>query len=141
MPPACGDYAKMATSVIVVVLSTVIVLLILYYRHSTKARKTRASNSQIVPGPPRRRFTGHLLDLLEPAYHRKLHEWAKTYGNIYRIDVLGIQGLVVSCPKVISQLLGQERGTPDLPKLNAYHELDLVRLTCCNRIVKPDADA
>ncbi len=83
---------------------------------------------ETVPSPPTRRFTGHLLDLLEPSYHRKLHQWAKEYGNVYKINVLGIEGLVVCCPKIISQLLGQERGTPGLPKLSAYHELDMVRV-------------
>ena len=71
---------------------------------------------------------------LSPAYHRTLSSWARQYGDIFRLNVLGIEGLVVSSPKVIGQILGQGDGMLDLPKLEAYQQLDMVRQGCQNTI-------
>ena len=79
-----------------------------------------------IPLPPKSFLCGHLFTLLSPAYHRTLSSWARQYGDIFRLNVLGIEGLVVSSPKVIGQILGQGDGMLDLPKLEAYQQLDMV---------------
>ena len=104
-----------------------IIVLLAWFFTACSSLGTRSS-LQKVPGPPGRPIVGHLFELLRPSYHRTLFGWCQLYGDVYKINVLGVQGLVVSCPKVISQLLGQERGTPGLPKLSAYDELNMVRL-------------
>ena len=107
-----------------VICSVVAVVVAIFWIVNFFSAKT--SKLKHVPGPPGRPLVGHLFYLLQPSYHRTLFKWCQQYGELYRINVLGVQGLVVSCPKIISQLLGQERGTPGLPKLSAYEELNMV---------------
>jgi hypothetical protein len=97
------------------------------FLYAKRSRRKQGLELKDAPTPPGRLFTGHLFDLLMPSYHRTLHLWSQMYGEIFRINVLGLHGLVVCCPKIISHILGQERGTAELPKLHAYHELDMVR--------------
>ena len=79
-----------------------------------------------IPGPPGHIVFGHLRDLLHRDYHRKFGAWSREYGTIFRINVMGVQGLVISEPRVIASLLGQDRGVAALPKLQAYQQLDMV---------------
>lgn len=79
-----------------------------------------------IPGPKGHFICGHLNDLLHRNYHRKLASWSTTYGSMYRINVLGVQGLVISDPRTIATLLGQDRGISAVPKLSSYQELDMV---------------
>lgn len=81
-----------------------------------------------IPGPKGHVISGHLRHLLQRDYHRTLACWSEVYGQIFRINILGVQGLVISDPKVIASLLGQDRGVNAVPKLRAYQELDMVRL-------------
>ena len=87
-----------------------------------------ANDMSRIPSPRKAPMTGHLQDLLEGSYHKLLTTWASELGNIYKLNVLGIEGLVVCDPITIGQILGQERGITGLPKLAAYHQLDMVRL-------------
>ena len=79
-----------------------------------------------IPGPPGQIVFGHLRDLLHRDYHKRLAAWSRDYGPIFRINVMGVQGLVISEPRVIASLLGQDRGVRAVPKLKAYQELDMV---------------
>lgn len=90
-----------------------------------KARSKGNTAWQQLRGPPSRPIVGHLLELLSPSFHRTLSSWAGRYGTVYRINILGLPGLVVSDPAIVSQVLG--RHGHDLPKnVQSYHTLDLV---------------
>ena len=89
---------------------------------------TPANDLSRIPSPRKAPVIGHLKDLLDESYHKTLTSWASEFGNIYKLNVLGLEGLVVCDPTIIGQILGQERGITELPKLAAYQQLDMVSL-------------
>lgn len=89
------------------------------YRQSRGGRR--------IPGPPGHPIIGHLLHILQPSFHRMFSAWSKEYGGIYGIRVLGLQGLVVSDPEAIAQVLGRDKGVAEIPKhLASYSQLNLL---------------
>ena len=89
-----------------------------------------ANDLSKVPSPRKAPVVGHLKDLLDESYHKTLTAWASEFGNVYKLNVLGLEGLVVCDPIIIGQILGQERGITELPKLAAYQQLDMVGVQC-----------
>ena len=79
-----------------------------------------------IPGPTGHYIYGNLRDLLRRDYHKRLAAWSREYGPIYRISVMGVQGLVVAEPRIITSILGRDRDFRAVPKLKAYQELDMV---------------
>jgi cytochrome P450 len=96
------------------------ILAVLGYLH-------RQSQGRGMPGPPGHPIIGHLLQLLRPDFHRVLSRWAEKYGGVYRISILGLQGVVVSDPEAIARVLGRDRGITEIPKhLASYSQLNLL---------------
>ena len=78
-----------------------------------------------MPGPRGRWGSGNLADILQPHFHRVMSRWAAKYGEVYRVQVLGLNGVVVACPDTIQRLFG--RGDDDIPKhVGSYWHLDIL---------------
>ena len=78
-----------------------------------------------MPGPRGRWGSGNLADILQPHFHRVMSRWAAKYGEVYRVQVLGLNGVVVACPETIQRLFG--RGNDDIPKhVGSYWHLDIL---------------
>lgn len=78
-----------------------------------------------MPGPPGHWATGNLSDILRPDFHRVMARWATLYGEVYKVKVLGLHGVVAACPSTIQRLFG--RGEGDIPKhVGSYWHLDIL---------------
>ena len=78
-----------------------------------------------MPGPRGRWGSGNLADILQPHFHRVMSHWAAKYGEVYKVQVLGLHGVVVACPETIQRLFG--RGDDDIPKhVGSYWHLDIL---------------
>ena len=78
-----------------------------------------------MPGPRGRWGSGNLADILQPHFHRVMSQWAAKYGEVYKVQVLGLNGVVVACPETIQRLFG--RGDDDIPKhVGSYWHLDIL---------------
>ena len=81
-----------------------------------------------IPGPPGRALVGNLADILRPDFHKVMARWAVKYGEVYRINILGLDGVVVASPEAVSAVLGMggHPGT-EVPKhAQSYWALDLL---------------
>lgn len=78
-----------------------------------------------MPGPPGHWATGNLSDILRPDFHRVMARWAALYGEVYKVKVLGLHGVVAACPSTIQRLFG--RGEGDITKhVGSYWHLDIL---------------
>ena len=78
-----------------------------------------------MPGPPGRWAAGNLYEILRPDFHRVMARWAARYGEVFKVQVLGLHGVVVACPSTIQRLFG--RGEGDIPKhVGSYWHLDIL---------------
>ncbi len=80
----------------------------------------------VIPGPKGTPLIGHLREVLRPDFHRILSEWASVYGGIYRINILGLPGVVVSDPQAVAQVLGRDTGSAIPKHLASYQQLNLL---------------
>lgn len=88
-------------------------------------RKRRLFDLPRMPGPSGHLWTGNLSDILKPNFHRVMARWAAKYGEVFRINVMGLHGVVVACPDTIARLFG--RGDDDIPKhVGSYWHLDIL---------------
>ncbi|KAF8586652.1 cytochrome P450 [Ramaria rubella] len=77
---------------------------------------------RLPPGPPGNLFLGNALDM--PIQHgwEVFTRWAKVYGDIIYLNVLGIQIIVVNSADLVSELLDKRSkiysDRPDLPMLS-----------------------
>ena len=81
-----------------------------------------------IPGPPGRLLLGNLADILRPDFHKVMARWAAKYGEVFRINILGLDGVVVASPEAVSAVLGMG-GHPgsEVPKhAQSYWALDLL---------------
>ena len=81
-----------------------------------------------IPGPRGRPLVGNLADILRPDFHKVMARWAAKYGEVYRIKILGLDGVVVASPEAVSTVLGMG-GHPgsEVPKhVQSYWALDLL---------------
>ena len=81
-----------------------------------------------IPGPRGRPLVGNLADILRPDFHKVMAHWAAKYGEVYRINILGLDGVVVASPEAVSTVLGMG-GHPgsEVPKhVQSYWALDLL---------------
>jgi hypothetical protein len=81
-----------------------------------------------MPGPRGRPLVGNLADMLRPNFHKVLARWAATYGEVFRISILGLDGVVVASPEAVGAVLGL--GGPagsEVPKhAQSYWSLDVL---------------
>ena len=107
--------------------SVIIVLLIVLIATIVHRTFRRASAGTCIPGPPGSPVIGHLQQILQPHFHRILSAWSEQYGGIYSISILGLQGVVVSDPEAIAQVLGRGRSENEVPKhLASYSQLNML---------------
>ena len=81
-----------------------------------------------MPGPRGRPLVGNLADMLRPNFHKVLARWAATYGEVFRISILGLDGVVVASPEAVGAVLGL-RGPAgsEVPKhAQSYWSLDVL---------------
>ena len=79
-----------------------------------------------MPCPPARWLVGH-VEMLAPNFHRFLSRWANELGGIYRIQIFGMDGVVVSEPVAVGRILGHDHTLRELPKhAIIYQVLDQV---------------
>lgn len=81
-----------------------------------------------IPGPRGRPLVGNLADILRPDFHKVMARWAAKYGEVYRINILGLEGVVVASTEAVSTVLGMG-GHPgsEVPKhVQSYWALDLL---------------
>ncbi|KAJ7858819.1 cytochrome P450 [Mycena olivaceomarginata] len=85
-------------------------------------RKRRAL--MLPPGPPGDPLIGHLLRMPSTDSALVFHEWAKTYGDVMRLEVLGRTMIILDSYQAAKDLL-EKRGTiySDRPKLTLYELL------------------
>ncbi|KAF9262285.1 hypothetical protein L218DRAFT_867838 [Marasmius fiardii PR-910] len=69
-------------------------------------RRTRKS---LPPGPPRVPLVGHLRIVPQEKQAETFHEWAKTYGDVMYLEVLGRRMVVLDSVNV-SRVLLEDRG-------------------------------
>ena len=101
-----------------------LIVLVSYVVHSIVRRSLATIR---LPGPPGIPFIGHLQQVLQPNFHRILSAWSERYGGIYSISILGLQGVVVSDPEAIAQVLGRDGSENEVPKhLASYAQLNLL---------------
>ena len=92
---------------------------------ATAVHSRRMLDLPRMPGPRGRWGSGNLADILQPHFHRVMSRWAAKYGEVYRVRVLGLNGVVVACPETIQRLFG--RGDDDIPKhVGSYWHLDIL---------------
>ncbi|KAF9262303.1 cytochrome P450 [Marasmius fiardii PR-910] len=72
-------------------------------------RRWRARKS-LPPGPPRDPLIGHLRIIPQEKQAEAFHEWAKTYGDVMYLEVLGRRIVVLDTIKASRALL-EDRGT------------------------------
>ncbi|KAK9827287.1 hypothetical protein WJX81_000437 [Elliptochloris bilobata] len=54
-----------------------------------------------------------------------MSRWSAKYGEVFKVQVLGLHGVVVACPETIQRLFG--RGDDDIPKhTGSYWHLDIL---------------
>ena len=124
LTPAEGDERSQICTMDTFIVGAVCIFCLLYACFALKQRKQRLSS---LSGPPGAPFIGNLYDLLRSDFHRVLNHWAEQYGGLYKIDLLGLQGVVVSDPSAIAQILGRVRGSSEIPKHTlSYKQLNLL---------------
>jgi cytochrome P450 len=80
-----------------------------------------------LKGPRGTPILGNLRELLRPNFHRVLSDWAEQYGGVYGIRILGLDGVVVSDPDAVAEILGRERTSSEIPKHQlSYKQLNLL---------------
>lgn len=114
----------------VVLAGAVAVLCALMTRATLQKRRSKASLRRLdlpkLPRPAGLPIVGN-IELLSPNFHRVLSGWADQFGSVYRIQVFGMDGVVVSDPVAVGKILGHDHSTPDLPKHTViYQVLDQV---------------
>ncbi|KZV94320.1 cytochrome P450 [Exidia glandulosa HHB12029] len=68
------------------------------------ARLLRPSRASVPPGPPGRPLLGNLLDFPKEKEWLKYAEWAKQYGDIISVNVLGQTVVVLHSAKDVKEL-------------------------------------
>ena len=82
---------------------------------------------QRIHGPWGWPIAGHLPYLLQKDFHRVLRSWTDRYGAVYRIQILGMSGVVVSDPASIGLVLCRTADSAEVPKhAVSYKELNLL---------------
>lgn len=72
-------------------------------------------------------IVGHLPYLLQKDFHRVLRSWSERYGAVYKIHILGMNGVVVSDPASISLVLCRTVDRTEVPKhTSSYRELNVL---------------
>ena len=85
----------MLFSVIVVGVFTLLFCLMWMKKHKPLA----------LPGPNGLPFVGNLLQLYSKSPHAHLTEWAKQYGGVYSINLMGDNWVVVSSYKALHEVI------------------------------------
>ncbi|KAJ6559765.1 cytochrome P450 [Mycena capillaripes] len=82
-------------------------------------KKRRAS--MLPPGPPGDPLVGHLLRMPSANSALVFHQWAKTYGDVMRLEVLGRTMIILDSYQAAVDLL-EKRGAiySDRPKFTLY---------------------
>lgn len=83
---------------------TAVLLLFVYAIVRAQSQKKFSEGGRRLPGPKGLPFIGSVLDLPELSY-LKFHEWAKTYGPIFQVSLLGETHVVVTSPAIAKDLL------------------------------------
>ncbi|KAJ7751440.1 cytochrome P450 [Mycena metata] len=78
----------------------------------------------LPPAPPGLPFIGHLLRMPSVDSPLAFHEWAKTYGDVMRLEVLGRTMIILDSHETAVDLL-EKRGAiySDRPELTLYRAL------------------
>ncbi|KAJ7714035.1 hypothetical protein B0H14DRAFT_2413580 [Mycena olivaceomarginata] len=84
--------------------------------------RLRRSNSLLLPpGPPRDPLIGHLRYIPSTNRAALFHEWAKIYGDIMYLDILGNSMIVLNTEKVAVDLLNKQSSIySDRPRFILY---------------------
>ncbi|KAF8319879.1 cytochrome P450 [Amanita rubescens] len=57
------------------------------------------------PGPPTKPIIGNMLDMSLRRLHKTFHEWAKQYGDVFSVKVLGRTVIVISSSTISKEVL------------------------------------
>ncbi|KAA0158727.1 hypothetical protein FNF31_05253 [Cafeteria roenbergensis] len=90
-------YATAGVAVLVLILSVILL------RDTIMACRVSA-----VPGPAALPFVGHIPFLLSEPWNR-FGEWARKYGDIYKIFIWGTPMVIVSSPELVKHILRDAR--------------------------------
>ena len=78
-------------------------------------------------GPRGWPIVGHLPFLLQKDFHRVLRSWSHDFGAVYRINVLGMPGVVVTDPASVATILCRSKEVPEVPKHDvSYRHLNIL---------------
>ncbi|KAF7341315.1 O-methylsterigmatocystin oxidoreductase [Mycena venus] len=84
-------------------------------------RLRRSNSISLPPGPPRDPLIGHLRYIPSTNRAAVFHEWAKIYGDIIYLDVLGNPMIVLNTEKVAVDLLNKRSSIySDRPRFILY---------------------
>lgn len=96
----------------------VTICLLVYVLCSSRGR-------EVSVGPAGWPIIGHLPYLLRPNFHRILRSWSDMYGPMYKINVFGMPGIILSDPAAIRTVLCRSKETLEVPKhVTSYKELN-----------------
>jgi cytochrome P450 len=86
-----------------------------------------AKRSHHHRGPRGWPIVGHLPFLLRKDFHRVLRSWSHDYGAVYRINIFGMPGVVVTDPASIATILCRSKEVSEVPKHDvSYRELNIL---------------
>ncbi|KAJ7162486.1 cytochrome P450 [Mycena filopes] len=104
-------------SLLVAIGSLMTLVCLNYFWHLKRARLS----PPFPPGPPRDPIIGHLRYMPTSNRATVFHEWAKTYGDVMYLDILGKPSIVLNTARVAVDLLNKRSSIySDRPRFASY---------------------
>ena len=120
MPQAPSSYSVVMLSLLLALLLGIAVLAVYRRRFSP----TNPKRLPFPPGPKPHPLLGNVLDMPKTYYWLTFADWAKQYGDIVHMNMLGKHYIILDSLEAVEELLEKRSATySDRPRMPMMNEL------------------